>query len=193
MLEFFKGTVTPKDWAFVGVVLGAAGLICAVFYFAVYKGQQDRLATVVATLNETEAELDAARETKEKFDVFKLEAEKAERLVELFENRLPEEREIPRLLEQFEGKAKDLGLSVELTQLPTKTDINKETIPYEVIARGDFHKIVQFINLMERDQRYLKVSNLDIGEEVAGISEASFHLSTFRFIQRADDASVGMP
>ena len=31
MLEFFKGTVTPKDWAFVGVVLGAAGLICAGF------------------------------------------------------------------------------------------------------------------------------------------------------------------
>lgn len=191
MLEFFKGTVTPKDWAFVGVVLGATGLICAGFYFAIYKGQQERLASVVATLEETKTELVAARETKDKFEEFKLEAEKAERLVELFEKRLPEEREIPRLLEQFEGKAKELGLSVELTQLPTKTDVNKETIPYEVIARGDFHEIVQFINLMERDQRYLKVSNLDIGEEIAGISEASFHLSTFRFIQRAGDASVG--
>jgi len=70
------------------------------------------------------------------------------------------------------------------------TDANKETIPYEIIARGDFHEIVQFINLLERDQRYLKVSNLDIGEEIAGISEATFQLSTFRFIQRTDTASV---
>lgn len=191
MLEFFKGTVTPKDWAFVGVVLGITGLLGAGFYFAVYKGQQQKMSDVVATLEETKAELKDARATADKFEEFKIEAEKAEKLVQLFERRLPEEREIPRLLEQFEGKAKDLGLSVELTQLPTKTDLNKETIPYEVIARGDFHKIVQFINLMERDQRYLKVSNLDIGEEIAGISEASFHLSTFRFIQRAEDATVG--
>lgn len=190
MLDFFKGTVTPKDWAFVGAVLGLTGLICAGFYFGLYRGREEVLAQVTAELADTRRELNEARETQAKFDEFKLEAEKAEQLVQLFEERLPEEREIPRLLAQFESRAKELGLSVELTQLPTKTDLNKETIPYEVIARGDFHEIVQFINLLERDKRYLKVSNLDIGEEVAGISQASFHLSTFRFIQRATDMSV---
>lgn len=190
MLEFLKGTVTPKDWAFVGVVLGITGLLCAGFYFAIYKSKQETLTTVIAQLEDTERELKEARETKAKFDEFKQEAEKAEKLVQLFEERLPEKREIPRLLEQFEKKAKDLGLTVELTQLPTKTDTNKETIPYEILARGDFHEIVQFINLLERDKRYLKVSNLNIDEEIAGVSEATFHLSTFRFIQRADNTSV---
>lgn len=190
MLELFKGTVTARDWAFVGVVLGLTGLLCVGFYFAVYAGQQERLADATRDLEATTRELRDARETRDKFDEFKAEAEKAAQLVQLFEERLPEEREIPRLLEQFERKAKDLGLSVDLTQLPTKTDLNKETIPYEVIARGNFHKIVQFINMLERDKRYLKVSNLDVGEEVAGISEASFHLSTFRFIQRKDETSI---
>ena len=190
MLDFFKGTVTAKDWAFVGAVLGITGLLCAGFFFAVFKGQQEKLETARVTLAETSKELKEARETKAKFAEFKAEAEKASRLVEMFEERLPEEREIPRLLEQFEKKGDDLGLSVELTQLPTMTDANKETIPYEILARGDFHKIVQFINLLERDQRYLKVSNLDINEEIAGISEATFQLSTFRFIQRVDTASV---
>lgn len=190
MLDFFKGTVTGRDWAFVGAVLGVTGLICAAFYFGVYKGQLDRLALATQELEDTTAELVAARETKDKFAEFEAEALKAQKLVELFEDRLPEQREIPRLLEQFESKAKELGLSVELTQLSTKKDLNKETIPYEIIARGDFHEIVQFINLLERDKRYLKVSNLDIGEEIAGISEASFHLSTFRFIQRADEERV---
>lgn len=190
MLDFFKGTVTTKDWAFVGAVLGITGLLCAGFFFGIFKGQQEKLATERTTLAETQQELKEARETKAKFAEFKAEAEKASRLVEMFEERLPEEREIPRLLEQFEKKGDDLGLSVELTQLPTMTDANKETIPYEILARGDFHEIVQFINLLERDQRYLKVSNLDINEEIAGISEATFQLSTFRFIQRTDTASV---
>lgn len=190
MLEFFKGTVTPKDWAFVGAVLGVTGLLCAGFYFAVFKGQQVKRDTARETLAQTTQELREAREIKAKFDEFKVEAEKASRLVELFEERLPEEREIPRLLAQFEKKGDDLGLSVELTQLPTMTDANKETIPYEIVARGDFHGIVKFINLLERDQRYLKVSNLDIQEEIAGVSEATFQLSTFRFIQRTETASV---
>jgi Tfp pilus assembly protein PilO len=190
MLDFFKGTVTAKDWAFVGAVLGITGLLGAAFFFGIFKGQQAKLDAVRVTLEDTKKELREARETKAKFAEFKIEAEKASRLVEMFEERLPEEREIPRLLEQFEKKGDDLGLSVELTQLPTMTDANKETIPYEIIARGDFHEIVQFINLLERDQRYLKVSNLDIGEEIAGISEATFQLSTFRFIQRTDTASV---
>jgi Tfp pilus assembly protein PilO len=190
MLDFFKGTVTAKDWAFVGAVLGITGLLCAGFFFGIFKGQQEKLEAARVTLAETSKELKEARETKAKFAEFKAEAEKASRLVEMFEERLPEEREIPRLLEQFEKKGDDLGLIVELTQLPTMTDANKETIPYEILARGDFHKIVQFINLLERDQRYLKVSNLDINEEIAGISEATFQLSTFRFIQRTDTASV---
>ena len=183
MLEFFKGTVTPKDWAFVGIVIGIAGLLSAGFYFGVYTKQQEALEVAKANLANTEKDLKEAREISLKFDEFKKEAEKAELLVELFEKRLPEKREIPKLLEQFEAKATELGLGVDLTQLPTKLDNNKETIPYEIVARGGFHDIVQFINLLETDTRYLKVSNLDIGEEIAGISEASFHLSTFRFIQ----------
>jgi Tfp pilus assembly protein PilO len=183
MLDFFKGTVTPKDWGFVAAVLAVAGLLGVGFYFGIYQKQQVSYAVVLDERSKAQAELDEAIQIREKFDKFKEEAQKAERLVQSFEERLPEEREIPKLLEQFEAKANELGLSVELTQLPTREDPNKETIPYEIVARGGFHDIVQFINLLERDKRYLKVSDLDIGEEIAGISEASFTLSTFRFIQ----------
>jgi len=183
MLDFFKGTVTAKDWAFVAVVLGAAGLLGVGFYFGVYQKQQARLAIAQDDLARSrEALKDAVRISLE-YDEFKAQAEIAADLVKVFEERLPEEREIPRLIEQFEAKATELGLRVDLAQLPSTRDTNKETIPYEIVARGGFHDIVQFINLLERDRRYLKVSNLDIGEEVAGVSRASFHLSTFRFIQ----------
>ena len=189
MLEFFKGTVTPKDWAFVAVVLGITGLLCVGFYFGVHQKQQVKLVHAREELKKSEEALKEAVQINNDFPKFSAQAKIAEDLVKVFEERLPEEREIPKLIEQFEDKATELGLSVELAQLPTKTDPNKETIPYEIVARGGFHDIVQFINLLERDRRYLKVSNLNIGEEEAGISEASFYLSTFRFIQ-SDNESV---
>ncbi len=101
MLDFFKGTVTAKDWAFVGAVLGITGLLCAGFYFGVYKSQQAKLVTAQETLAETVSELKEARTIRAKFDEFKQEADKATKLVEMFEDRLPEEREIPRL--RFDG------------------------------------------------------------------------------------------
>lgn len=187
MLDFFKGTVTPRDWLFVGVMVGIAVLLFSGFYFVFYAKQNEKLAGLQAELVTKRSERKVALETKRNIDALRQESEKMERLVELFEERLPEEREIPNLLQKFERRGDDLGLRVGLVALPTTSDARKETIPYEVTALGTFHQIVSFINMLERDERYLKVSDLDIQEEEAGVSEATFILSTFRFIQPATE------
>ena len=61
-----------------------------------------------------------------------------------------------------------------------------EVIPYKAITDGQFHQIVSFINMLERDERYLKISDLDIDEEIEGISKATFVLSTFRFLNEPE-------
>ena len=185
MRDLMRGKVTGRDWAFVGAVLGVTGLLAVAFYFLFYGPQQTKLAQVRRDIQEQRQELKKAIETQQNIDKLREDSAKMEQLVQLFEQRLPEEREIPSLLRQFERLGDDLGLSVELKTLPTTSDANKETIPYEVTALGNFHQIVSFINLLERDERYLKVSDLDIQEEEAGLSEATFTLSTFRFIQSA--------
>jgi Tfp pilus assembly protein PilO len=114
-------------------------------------------------------------------------------LVTQFQERLPESREIPTLLKQFEGFAGEIGLRVELSQMQRVTDARKETIPYSVVARGDFSQIVRFINRLERFQRYLKVSDLNIGKEEAGVAEATFTLSTYRFIEPNEGAATQPP
>ena len=183
MLDFFKGTVTPRDWLFVGVMLAISVLLFSGFYFLVYRQQDEKLAGLRTELDGKRAEFKVALKTQRNIADLRKESQKMQRLVELFEQRLPEEREIPNLLQNFERRGDDLGLRVGLVALPTTSDARKETIPYEVTALGPFHQIVSFINLLERDERYLKVSDLDIQEEEAGVSEATFILSTFRFIQ----------
>ena len=73
--------------------------------------------------------------------------------------------------------------TVELKNLPRIPSARRETIPYFVTAKGNFHQIVSFINKLERFQRYLKISDLKIGKEEDGVADATFTLSTFRFIQ----------
>ena len=109
MLEFFKGTVTPKDWAFVGVVLAIAALLGAGFYFGVYKKQNERLAVIQEELKTTEAELKEAVAISQTYEEFKQQAETAEKLVQVFEERLPEEREIPSCWSSLKPKPPSWG------------------------------------------------------------------------------------
>lgn len=183
MIDFLRGTVTSKDWAFVALVMGLAGLLCVLYFFLFHKPGVEQMASMTNELSEVKADLERAEETNENIDALREEANKMETLVDLFEERLPERREIPNLLAKFESLGDDIGLRVELTQMPSSMDASKETIPYRARVRGNFHQIATFINLLERDERYLTISDIDIGEENDGVSEASFILSTFRFVQ----------
>lgn len=193
MLDFFKGTVTPKDWAFVAGILTVAAIACAGFYFFLYTPQLETIATKQTQLDEVMKTLQKARETKAKIEERRKEAQQWEQLVEMFQQRLPEEREIPALLQKFEALGDELGLRLELSQMPTSREKNKERIPYQVVARGTFHQIVTFINLLEREQRYLMISDLEINEEEEGVSEATFTLSTFRFLQTEPPQTAEKP
>ena len=183
MLDFFKGTVTPKDWLFCGVVILIAAGAASGYFLVLDKSAQAKLQGVEAQIAKTKQDLDFAYKTRDDIEALREESRKMNLLVDGFEQRLPTEREIPRLLSQFEEMSANAGLKVELAALPPITEQKKETIPYRVKAYGKFHQIVSFINDIERDERYLKVSDLDINEEKDGISPATFTLSTFRFIE----------
>ncbi len=190
MLDFLKGTVTPKDMMFAGGIVAVAVALLAAFYFLVYTNQQNEYAESERKLDEVNQELKQAKERQANIEDLRTESKKMKQLVAQFAKRLPEKREIPRLLNQFEVQGNALGLSVKLNSLPPQTDARKETIPNKVTAIGSFHQIVSFINLLECDERYLKISDLNIGEEEAGVATATFKLSTFRFIQ-ASPATAG--
>jgi Tfp pilus assembly protein PilO len=185
MIEFLKGRVTPQDWMIVSGIVIVAALVCAAGYFLLYLPEQEKHVALNEDLKKVEADLKKARQYEADIDELRVEAQMWEELVTSFERRLPDEREIPQLMRKFELLGDEIGLRVQLAQLPTTTDTRKETIPYEVTAYGDFHQIMSFINLLERHNRYLKISELDIQEQEAGVSEASFTLSTFRFIKKA--------
>lgn len=184
MIDFLKGTVTAKDWMFVGVVLGVTILLCAVFYFLVYQPELNRLAETRKALAEEREKLQTAQQLAANIDRLREETAKITELVSDFEERLPSQREIATLLTQFEDIAGDVGgLDVEMRAQTPRREGAKLTIPYRIVVRGSFHDIAEFINRLERFKRYLKVSDLEIGRQKEGISEAQFTLSTYTFVE----------
>jgi Tfp pilus assembly protein PilO len=182
MNEFFKGTVTRRDWMYVSCIAGGALGICALYYFAFHDGQLSKIREYDEQIAVLERNIKLAQAMEANIDQLREESRKYTTLVAEFEKRLPQGAEIPRLLQEFERIANEAGVSVELSTLPRNSDQRKEEIPYTVLAKGNFHQVTDFINRLERYERYLKVSKMNISEEKQGVCTAKFTLSTYRFI-----------
>jgi Tfp pilus assembly protein PilO len=170
------------------MAVGAMGAIIAAtvvgFYFFVHEGQVKERQELRGKIAKVSGELETAKKLKADIATLRIETEEIESLVAEFAERLPNDREINVLIAKFESIANQVGLSVDMTPLPTTKDERKETIPYDVAATGDFHQLTNFINKLERYERYVKVSKLKIQEEENGTSEATFVVSTYRFIEQ---------
>jgi Tfp pilus assembly protein PilO len=181
--ELYRGTITRGDWLIVGGIIGVLLVLAAGFFFVVYAGQTERLAELQAMTATKQQELTRAAWMQQNIAELREQSDLRQRLVDDFEDRLPSTSEIRSLVTEFERMAREVDLRVDVSPLDSVEDANKETIPYRIVAQGSFHQITSFINRLERYTRFLKISDLDIGQEDLGVSRAEFILSTYRFIQ----------
>ena len=149
MTDTSRRRITRQDWAFVGVVLLLTAAIFTGFYFLGYRKLQNDITVAGDQLRKTQEELKHARELNAGIEALRSDAQEMCHLVEVFEKRLPEEREIPELLGRFERLGGEIGLRVQLSSLPTRTSGNMEIIPYKAVAFGQFHQIATFINMLD--------------------------------------------
>ncbi|MDK1020273.1 MAG: type 4a pilus biogenesis protein PilO [Candidatus Hydrogenedentes bacterium] len=187
MIDFLKGTVTPRDWAAVAGILGATAAMIIAFYILMHLSQKSELVQVQTDDKQVYGDLLQARRINSGIDALREETKRTEKLVSEFEERLPSRREIPTLLKEFEAMAAQEDIDVELSPLSRSKDTRKETIPYSIVARGTYHQVASFINRLERFKRYLKISDLNIGRSVQGVTTARFTLNTYRFLQTATE------
>lgn len=188
MIEFLKGTVTPKDWAAVAGIGAMTAATVVAFYLLVHLKQADDLLQIRTDDKQVYGDLLQARRINGEIDALREKTKRIETLVTEFEERLPSGREISTLLKEFENMAAEEEIDVELSPLGRSRDTHKETIPYSIVARGSYHQVASFINRLERFKRYLKISDLSVGESVQGVTTARFTLNTYRFLHTTTEA-----
>lgn len=192
-MDFFKNRVITKaDWIIVGVSLFLLVLV-TLGYFAAASIVKGQIKTVAASVSKTHSELNEARAIAAKKDGLLKEIEKVREKISSFEDRLPTEKEVPKLLRQFQRIAELSGVKYQLiTAQPIDEKELYVRLPYQVRVKGAYPEIGEFLRSLEFGSRFIKVENIDIGPEDKGSSEANFTISTYMFVSKEKESESGV-
>ncbi len=184
MNGLFEAVITKQDKIIVGCI--AAGLVAVALLVValVYLPQKEEIARLDTEIAAVQDELAVAKETAARKEELERELQEIDKRVADFEEKLPTRKEIPKLYNKFQLAARDAGVVVELIK---KLDETKKAprveIPYEFEVSGSYHELATFLNKLEMGERFVKISDVHVGEQERGESEASFRLTTYLFVE----------
>ena len=178
-LKAFFANAPKKQLYLLGGVAGAA-VVALYAYFLIMplleeKGRsEDRLRKVQSDLEQKQ--LIAANRPKLEAEIKGLEKELDEALV-----RLPEEKDIPRLLTQINTLGQQNGLEFLLFRpgAPVKKGFYAE-VPIDIRVEGQFHSLGGFLDRVSKLERIVTVSDIKISPlSGAGAEDRSKYLGGF--------------
>ena len=191
-MDFFKDRVITKaDWIIIGVSLFLLVIISLVYFLAVsfVKEQANQVGVEIAS---TQAQLNETRAIAARKDGLLKELREVREKIASFEGKLPTEKEVPRLLNQFQQIAERSGVKYRsITSEPIDEQDLYMRIPFKVRVEGAYPEIGQFLRSLEFGDRFIKVENIEIGPEKTGHSEANFIVSTYMFVSKDVASKTG--
>ena len=89
--------------------------------------------------------------------------------IDSYERMLPVEQEVPKLLENLSGMAKESGVKiVGITPLQSKQEGGPEQIyqeiPILISAKSGYHELGKFLSGLESSDRFMKVADIHVKE-----------------------------
>ncbi|RJP64271.1 MAG: hypothetical protein C4532_19435 [Candidatus Abyssobacteria bacterium SURF_17] len=192
-MDFFKNRVITKgDWVIIGGALFLLILISAA-YFLMLNVVKGEIEQVRVEISKTQGELNEARLIAAKRDGLIKEIEQVKQKISNFEDKLPTDKEIPRLLSQFQQIAELNGMKyMSINAEPMDEKELYVRIPFKVRVNGGYPVIGEFLRSLEFGNRFIKVEDLDIGPQDKGSSEASFVISTYMFVTKEKTGESGV-
>jgi type IV pilus assembly protein PilO len=122
---------------------------------------------------------------------FKEEFAKMEKQLEKALTKLPNQSEIPSLLTNLAGLAKDNGLEVQ--SFKPKPEVPKgffAEVPADMVLRGNYHEIAMFASAVGDLPRIVNLNNLSLGKpKLTGeeaVLDVTCNVLTFRFVDSVD-------
>lgn len=192
-MSFFKNrTMTRGDWVIIGGVLFVLVLFTLV-YFVATNVLRTQIDDVQAQINKKMAEVKDAQAIAARRDELVAELAQVRRKISRFEDKLPTEKEVPKLLSQFQQIAELSGVKYQsITAQPVDEKELYVRLPFKVKVAGPYPVIGEFLRSLEFGNRFIKVEDVVIGPEKKGESEANFVICTFMFINRETTSESGV-
>lgn len=170
------------------VILGTVLVLAAGFYFLKYQDQADRIGKLNREVENqkkrvAEVKRAVAEVEKLKADLAKSESDFSEVL-----SRLPDQKEIPGLLESVSLLGNQVGLESVLFQpQPEQAREFYSIIPVKLELSGTFQNVGTFLDSVSKLNRILKVENMNLTRQ-KGDSRLKVEclMVTYRFIEKPE-------
>jgi type IV pilus assembly protein PilO len=180
-------SLTPQQR--IMLFVGTFFLLVAAFYFLQYKPRSEVMDQLQADLAQQEKRLAVLKEAAAKLPALQEEVAKAEEEFAHLLSLLPDQKEIPALLETVSHLGAQVGLENILFQpQPEQPREFYAVIPIRLDLIGTYHKLGAFFDSMSKLDRILRVENLSLTRQKGGsLLQVGCTLITYRFIERPEE------
>jgi type IV pilus assembly protein PilO len=162
-------------------------VLVAGFFFAVLQPLQDSIASQEQQLVQLQREKERLEQLKRNRAIVLSQLEKLKAQLLIAQEKLPQDAEIPSLLQRIHNQAKTAGLDImKFRRLPDRPQQYYIEIPVEMELNGTYDELANFLYYVGRMTRIVNVKNLDmvrVGKGMAPDGELSIKAqgTTFRY------------
>jgi len=172
-------------------------VLFAGFYFLVYEGQITKIGTLTTQIDEQERRLARLKEAAAKVGSLEKELATSEEELARLLTYLPDQKEIPGLLENVSMLGAKVGLENILFQ--PQPEVPQEfyaAIPIRLDLLGSFNDLGVFLDNISKLNRILKVESLTITrqrDKQVPLLQVGCTIVTYRFLDRPEQAADQKP
>lgn len=167
-----------REFVFFGAMLG---LLAAAYFMVFTKANEKRVAMLADVASKQKALNDVQQSTSGIADLGRKITE-LQKAIEFFESKLPQEKEIDKILAETTKKAEDNALQIRTVKtLKTEKSTGYSEMPIDLTLVGDFNNYYQFLLELEKLPRLTRLSKMKLEKinDQDGQMEAQMTLSIF--------------
>ena len=177
-----------KQKALIGVVL--IGVIVGLYWYLVFQDQQKAIKRMRGEFAQKQAKLNENQAIAENLEKFKDEVDKLNARLTAALQELPNQREIPSILENLNSLATANGL--EVAYVKPQKDVSKDfyaEVTITIKVRGGYHQLGMFFDAVSRLPRIINISNVTMGNpkemaEGSVVLDVNCLATTYRYVEK---------
>ncbi|MGV8073992.1 MAG: type 4a pilus biogenesis protein PilO [Syntrophobacteraceae bacterium] len=167
-------------------IFATVAVIAALFYYFQYQPQSDVLRKVKLEISDNEKKLVSLKQAVVQVEALKKDLAKSEEEFAHMLSFLPDQKEIPGLLENVSQLGSEVGLENILFQpQPEQSREFYAAIPIRLDLIGTYHELGVFLDKVSKLDRILKVENLTMSRSKdSSTLQVGCTLVTYRFVDK---------
>lgn len=147
-----------KQWA---AVLAGGALITAALYYTFFKGQSDKNAAALHTLQDKVRENNELESYRPKLKDMEAQLANLKQQLEIERRIVPDEKQVDAFIETMDSEAQKAG--VELRRYAAKPVTSKEyysEVPFDMELDGPYYSMLNFFDRVGKQERIVNISDL---------------------------------